>query len=163
MNSIASGIVTNPINKYIMQKSGFNFEGHTDYLATLSKKKKNPVMMLVNSELKTVPLTIHVPLKKVSQLITKKLIHTKVKVAVEDLKILFDIKYPSIIVTGLNPHAGENGTIGKEEKEIILPELKKLKKKNVNIDGPLSADSILLNNNTSKYNCFIFLYHDKEI
>ena len=75
-NSIASAIVTNPINKYIMYKSGFDFEGHTDFLGSLSIKKKNPVMMLVTNGLKTLPLTIHVPLKKVTELITKELIIT---------------------------------------------------------------------------------------
>ena len=114
-NSIASAIVTNPINKYIMYKSGFDFEGHTDFLGSLSIKKKNPVMMLVTNGLKTLPLTIHVPLKKVTELITKELINTKIKIAVDDLKTFFDIKKPSIIVTGLNPHAGENGDLGDEE------------------------------------------------
>ena len=91
-NSIASAIVTNPINKYIMYKSGFNFEGHTDFLGSLSTKKKNPVMMLVTNELKTLPLTIHVPLKKVTRLITKELINTKIKIAIDDMKTFFDIK-----------------------------------------------------------------------
>ena len=73
--SIASAIVTNPINKYLMYKSGFNFEGHTDFLGSLSIKKKNPVMMLATNGLKTLPLTIHVPLKKVAEMITKELIN----------------------------------------------------------------------------------------
>ena len=110
-----------------MYKSGFNFEGHTDFLGSLSTKKKNPVMMLVTNGLKTLPLTIHVPLKKVSKLITKELIHAKVKIAVEDLKVLFDINKPSIIITGLNPHAGENGDLGDEEIKVIKPAIDELK------------------------------------
>ena len=164
MNSIASGIVTNPINKYVMQKSGFNFEGHTDYLATLSKKKKNPVMMLVNSELKTIPLTIHVPLKRVPKLITKDLIFTKVKIAVEDLKKFFNIKNPRIIVTGLNPHAGENGNLGYEEINIIKPALDELKKqKNISLVGPVSADTAFSPNKRSQYDLAICMYHDQAL
>ena len=97
MNSIASAIVTNPINKNMMHKSGFNFEGHTDFLATLSSKKKTPLMMLVTNELKTLPLTIHVPLTKVPELITKDLIYYNVKIAAEALQTYFNIKKPSII------------------------------------------------------------------
>ena len=98
-------------------------------------------MILVTNGLKTLPLTIHVPLRKVTQLITKELIHTKVKIAVNDLKTLFDIKQPSIIVTGLNPHAGENGDLGDEEINIIKPAIDELKKLyNLSITGPISAD-----------------------
>ncbi len=164
MNSIASGIVTNPINKYIMQKSGFNFEGHTDYLGTLSKKKKNPVMMLVNNELKTIPLTIHVPIERVPKLITKDLIFTKIKIAVEDLKNFFNIKNPRIIVTGLNPHAGENGNLGYEEINIIKPALDELKKqKNISLVGPVSADTAFSSSKRSQYDLAICMYHDQAL
>ena len=142
INSIASEIVTNPINKYTMHKSGFNFEGHTEFLASLSVQKKVPVMMLVTNGLRTVPLTIHVPLKKVHKLITKELIQTKIKIVVNDLKTFFNIKEPRIIVTGLNPHAGENGDFGDEEIEVIKPAINELKKfNNINIMGPISADT----------------------
>ncbi len=164
MNSIASGVVTNPINKYIMQKSGFNYEGHTDFLATLSKKKKIPVMMLVTSELKTLPLTIHVPLEKVSKLLTKELISTKIKIAVEDLKRFFNIKNPRIIVTGLNPHAGENGNLGDEEIKIIKPALDNLKKqKNISLIGPISADTAFSSNKRRQYDLAVCMYHDQAL
>ncbi len=162
--SIASAIVTNPINKYIMYKSGFDFEGHTEFLGSLSTKKNNPVMILVTNGLKTLPLTIHVPLKKVSQLITKKLIHTKVKVAVEDLKILFDIKYPSIIVTGLNPHAGENGDLGDEEIKVIKPAIDELKKLiDITITGPVSPDIAFSPEKRSNYDLAVCMYHDQAL
>ena len=163
-NSIASAIVTNPINKYIMYKSGFNFEGHTDFLGSLSIKKKNPVMMLVTNGLKTLPLTIHIPLKKVSKLITKELIHTKVKIAVDDLKILFGIKKPSIIITGLNPHAGENGDLGDEEIKIIKPAIEELKKLyNISISGPISADIAFSSEKRSQYDLAVCMYHDQAL
>ena len=163
-NSIASAIVTNPINKYIMYKSGFDFEGHTDFLGSLSIKKKNPVMMLVTNGLKTLPLTIHVPLKKVAELITKELINTKIKIAVDDLKTLFDIKKPSIIVTGLNPHAGENGDLGDEEIRIIKPAIDELKKlTNISITGPISADIAFSPSKRCNYDLAVCMYHDQAL
>ena len=163
-NSIASAIVTNPINKHIMYKSGFDFEGHTDFLGSLSLKKKNPVMMLVTNGLKTLPLTIHVPLKKVAELITKELINTKIKIAVDDLKTLFDIKKPSIIVTGLNPHAGENGDLGDEEIRIIKPAIDELKKlNNLSITGPISADIAFSPSKRCHYDLAVCMYHDQAL
>lgn len=163
-NSIASAIVTNPINKHIMYKSGFDFEGHTDFLGSLSLKKKNPVMMLVTNGLKTLPLTIHVPLKKVAELITKELINTKIKIAVDDLKTLFDIKKPSIIVTGLNPHAGENGDLGDEEVRVIKPAIDELRKlPNISITGPISADIAFSPNKRCNYDLAVCMYHDQAL
>ena len=163
-NSIASAIVTNPINKYIMHKSGFNFEGHTDFLSSLSKKKKVPVMMLVTNELKTLPLTIHVPLNKVPKLITKDLIHSKIKIAIKDLKTFFDIKKPSLIVTGLNPHAGENGDLGDEEIKVIKPAVDELKKiTNLSITGPVSADIAFSPDKRCNYDLAVCMYHDQAL
>ena len=162
--SIASAIVTNPINKSIMYKSGFDFDGHTDFLGFLSTKKKKPVMILVTNRLKTLPLTIHVPLRKVSQMITKELIHSKVKIAVEDLKILFDIKYPSIIVTGLNPHAGENGDLGDEEIKVIKPAIDELKKLiDISITGPISSDIAFSPEKRCHYDLAVCMYHDQAL
>ena len=164
INSIASAIVTNPINKYTMHKSGFNFEGHTDFLASLSVQKKDPVMMLVTNGLRTVPLTIHVPLKKVYKLITKELIQTKIKIAVKDLKTFFNIKEPRIIVTGLNPHAGESGDFGDEEIEVIKPAIDELKKiNNINIIGPISADTAFSLDKRKKYDLAVCMYHDQAL
>ena len=163
-NSVASAIVTNPINKYVMYKSGFNFEGHTDFLSSLSKKKKDPVMMLVTNELKTMPLTIHVPLNMVPKLITKDLIHSKIKIAVDGLKTFFDIKKPSLIITGLNPHAGENGDLGNEEIEIIKPAVDEIKKiTNISITGPISADIAFSPEKRCNYDLAVCMYHDQAL
>ena len=162
--SVASAIVTNPINKFVMHKAGFNFEGHTDFLATLSLKKNKPVMMLVTKELKTLPLTIHVPLIKVPKLITKDLICSNVKIAAEALKNFFNIKRPSIIVTGLNPHAGENGDFGKEEINIIKPAIDELRKlDNIYLSGPISADTAFSPTRRSKYDLAVCMYHDQAL
>ena len=147
-----------------MHKSGFNFEGHTDFLASLSVQKKDPVMMLVTNGLRTVPLTIHVPLKKVYKLITKELIQTKIKIVVDDLKTFFNIKEPRIIVTGLNPHAGENGDFGDEEIEVIKPAIDELKKiNNINIIGPISADTAFSLDKRKQYDLAVCMYHDQAL
>lgn len=164
MKSVASAIVTNPINKYMMHKAGFQYEGHTDFLATLSTKKKSPVMMLVTKELKTLPLTIHVPLIKVPKLITKDLICSNIQIAAEALKKFFNIKNPSIIVTGLNPHAGENGDFGHEEIEVIKPAIYELKKlNNIHLSGPISADTAFTSNRRYKYDLAVCMYHDQAL
>ena len=164
MNSIASAIVTNPISKNMMYKSGFNFQGHTDFLASLSKYKKNPVMMLVIKDLKTIPLTVHVPLKNVPKLISKNLIELTISIAKESLISLFNISKPRIIITGLNPHAGENGDIGDEEKKIIIPAINEAKKKqNCFLEGPISADTAFSSEKRRFYDVAICMYHDQAL
>ena len=164
MSSIASAIVTNPINKNMMYRSGFNFQGHTDFLASLSKYKKNPVMMLVNNDLKTIPLTIHVPIKSVPKLISKNLIKLTINIAKESLVSLFNISKPRIVVTGLNPHAGENGDIGDEEKKIIIPAINEARKKaDFSLEGPVSADAAFSSEKRRDYDVAICMYHDQAL
>ena len=163
-SSIASAIVTNPINKNIMHRSGFNFQGHTDFLSSLSQYKKNPIMMLVTNELKTIPLTIHVPIKNVPKLISKDLIEHTIDIAKESLISLFNISKPRIIVTGLNPHAGENGDIGNEEKRIIIPAINEAKKKqDCFLEGPVSADAAFSSKKRNDYDIAICMYHDQAL
>ena len=162
--SIANAIVTNPISKNIMHQSGFNFQGHTDFLASLSQYKKNPIMMLVINELKTIPLTIHVPIKNVPKLISKDLIELTINIAKESLISLFNISKPRIIVTGLNPHAGENGDIGSEEKRIIIPAVNEAKKKqDCILEGPVSADAAFSSKKRTDYDLAICMYHDQAL
>ncbi|MDC0228226.1 4-hydroxythreonine-4-phosphate dehydrogenase PdxA [Alphaproteobacteria bacterium] len=164
MNSSASAIVTNPINKNIMYKSGFKFNGHTEYLASLSIKKKFPVMMMVSNELKTIPLTIHEPLKKVPSLISKNLILLTIKIIAEDFNSYFGIKKPKIVITGLNPHAGENGEIGEEEEKIIIPAIKEgNKNKDILLSGPLSSDVAFTSCIRKNYDVAICMYHDQAL
>lgn len=164
LNSIASALVTNPINKKVMYESGFNYTGHTEFLASLSVKNKHPVMMLVGKHLKTIPLTIHVPLKKVSKLLTKKLIISTIKIARESLISYFGFSQPRIIITGLNPHAGEDGDIGTEEKTIIIPAIKEvLDNTTYHLSGPISADTAFSYDNRKKYDLAICMYHDQAL
>ena len=164
ISSIASAIVTNPINKKMMYRSGFNFQGHTDFLASLSQNKKIPVMMLVTKEFKTIPMTIHVPLKDVPKLISKDLIEITVNIARESLISLFNISQPRIVVTGLNPHSGENGDIGDEEEKIITPAINETKKKqNCYLEGPIAADTAFSSEKRKSYDVVICMYHDQAL
>ena len=164
MASNASAIVTNPIHKKTMYDSGFNFSGHTEFLASLSVKKKQPVMMLVGENLKTIPLTIHVPLNKVSNLITQELIIFTINTAKEYLISYFGISKPTIIVTGLNPHAGEDGDIGVEEKNTIIPAINKaIDNKTYYLSGPVSADTAFSYNKRKEYDLAVCMYHDQAL
>ena len=159
-----SAIVTNPINKKIMYKSGFKYAGHTEFLASHSKTNTQPVMMLVAQDLKTVPLTIHVPISEVSGLISKELIIKTVKIVAKDLTEYFGINKPKIFITGLNPHAGENGEIGSEEQNIIIPAIRKIKNSNdFEIQGPFSADTLFSSEARKTYDVVICMYHDQAL
>ena len=162
--TIASAIVTNPINKNIMYQAGFKYAGHTEFLATFSKKNIQPVMMLVSEYLKTIPLTIHVPIIDVPNLITRELIVSTVKITSNYLKKYFGINKPRIVITGLNPHSGENGEIGLEEQKIIIPCINDIKNNSsILLNGPLSADTIFSYQQRQTYDVAICMYHDQAL
>ncbi len=161
---ICIGIITLPVRKdLIKNKVNKNFIGHTEYFQKIDNKKYSN-MILYNKQIIVSPLTTHIEIKKISKFISnKKFIFNQILNLNNTLKKDFNISKPKLIISGLNPHAGENGKIGKEELTYILPTIKKLNKKGVLIDGPFSADSILIKNNLIKYNCFIFIYHDQAL
>ena len=105
-DEVVDAIVTNPINKYIMKKSGFDFPGHTEFLGYLSKLKTEPIMLLEAKKLRVVPLTTHVPLKEVSKKITKNFIIKKIQMIESNLKVVKNLQ-TKIFISGLNPHAGD--------------------------------------------------------
>ena len=155
------GIVTLPIRKdLIIKKINKNFIGHTEFLQKL-EKKKNSNMVLIHDKIIVSPITTHIRINSVSKTLLKKnYLVTQISNLNKTLKVDFNIKDPKIIISGLNPHAGENGEIGDEE--ILINKLiKKLKKKNINITGTVSADSMLLIN--KKYDCYIFMFHDQAL
>ena len=156
-----AAMVTNPIAKNIINYASKNFTGHTEYLAKKSKSK-NFCMMLINDTIRVIPLTIHIPLKKVSPSISKKLIKDTLKIINQSIKKDFGNKKPKILITGLNPHAGENGFLGKEEKDIIKPAIDSLKK-SINVYGPISADSAFTKENLNKYDAVLCMYHDQAL
>ena len=161
----ASALVTNPINKWaIKQSSNFQFEGHTDFLASLDKRNNYSVMMLTNNNgFRVVPVTIHIPIKKVSEKLTKELIETTIIILNESLKSDFKVESPKILVTGLNPHAGENSKMGYEEVDTIIPVIKKLTELGLNLVGPVAADTAFTSQKRTNFDAFVCMYHDQAL
>ena len=159
----ASGIVTNPINKEALYNIGFNFPGHTEYLAYICDNKTEPVMMLASDRLKVVPLTRHLSLKDAIETITTQSILDTAIILNRHLKKYFNIGTPRIAITGLNPHAGEGGNMGTEEILIIKPAIDELQKLNILASGPYSADTLFHNKARDKYDAVITMYHDQAL
>ena len=155
-------LVTLPIHKKTLYESGFEYAGHTEYLAHLTDSK-TPIMMLCNSQLRIVPLTIHIPLSQVSDTITsEKIIESSIIIA-NELSQRFGISNPRLAYAGLNPHSGEGGTIGKQELDIIIPALEKLKLQGIDCLGPLSADTMFHPEARQNYDVAICMYHDQAL
>ena len=154
----ADAMVTGPVQKHILLKYGEKFSGHTEYIAT--KTGGIPIMMLHSKKIKIALLTTHVPLKNVPKLIKIERIKEYVRIISKDLHKKFGIKNPRINICGLNPHSGEDGYIGKEEKEIISPAISSLKKSGYNVFGPYSADTIFTKNNAD---IILAMYHDQAL
>ena len=162
INKEYAALVTGPINKKIINDYGFEFSGHTEFLADISQTK-NVVMLLANSKVKVALLTTHIPLNKVSESIsTKKIIET-IKILNENLKRLWKIKNPKICVLALNPHAGEGGFMGSEEIEIIEPAINALLSEKICVEGPISADTAFIKEKTSKYDAYLAMFHDQGL
>lgn len=158
------GLITLPLRKDLIKINiNRNFIGQTEFFQSIDKKKYSN-MILYHKRIIISPLTTHIEIKKLSNLISKKnYLFNQVLNLSNTLKNDFSLNNPKILISGFNPHAGENGNIGNEELKIIIPTIKKLKKNGVNIDGPLSADTILIKKNLMKYNCFVFLFHDQAL
>tara|TARA_B100000902_G_scaffold383386_1_gene422204 strand:- start:66 stop:1052 length:987 start_codon:yes stop_codon:yes gene_type:complete len=162
--NICIGIITLPLRKdLIKEKIDKKFVGHTEYFQNLDKKKYSN-MILYNKKIIISPLTTHIKVKNISKMISNKtFLYNQIKNLNKTLKMDFNIKKPKLIISGLNPHAGENGKIGKEEIETIIPVVNSLKNRNISIDGPISPDGMLIKSNIKKYDCFIFIYHDQAL
>ena len=155
-----SCIVTNPIEKNIIEKKRKFFDGHTFYIAKLLDVKK-PVMLLTSPKISVVPITQHLSLKKALKSINKNIIVSTTKITDKYFKIFFGKKVPKIAIASLNPHAGEGGIFGNEEKKIIIPAIKTIKKKNINVFGPYPADTIFIKKFSKKFDVIICMYHDQ--
>lgn len=157
------GLVTAPIHKKNTQSSSFNFTGHTPYLKHLFGVN-DVAMMLVSENMRVALLTEHVPVKEVSAHVSKEKIISKLQVINQSLKKDFGITKPRIAVLGLNPHAGDEGLIGKEEEEIIRPAIKEAKQRmDVFCFGPYSADAFFARGNHEKFDAVLALYHDQGL
>ena len=156
-------IVTCPINKEIINEGGIPFTGHTEELAKLGKTNK-VVMMLANQKIKVALASTHMPLKEVSDFINKGHIEEVVEIIHTSLRDYWNANDPLIKVLGINPHAGDGGYIGKEEKEVISPALQNLKEKGINTIGPISADTAFIEKDgTKKADAFLAMFHDQGL
>lgn len=155
-------LITGPIHKHAAELSGFRYSGHTEYLAHLTKTKKY-AMMLTSGMLKVVLVTTHIPIKDVSDNLHSKDIADKLLLAHHYLKSYYGMKKPKIAVCGLNPHAGDSGLIGDEERRIIAPAIKFAKAKGLNVDGSLAADGLFYGLLKGDYDAACCMYHDQGL
>ncbi|MBO6503530.1 MAG: 4-hydroxythreonine-4-phosphate dehydrogenase PdxA [Kordiimonadaceae bacterium] len=163
-NGVASGVVTSPIHKEGLYKSGFDAPGHTEYLARLAGlPDDHSIMMLSTDGLRVIPVTVHVPLSEVATTLTADRILHAGLVAAEDLKHRFGIDKPRLAVAGLNPHAGEGGTIGMEEGTHITPAIWALRDHGIEVVGPVPADSLFHEEARASYDVALCMYHDQAL
>jgi 4-hydroxythreonine-4-phosphate dehydrogenase len=163
----AAAIVTNPVAKNILYRSGFTEPGHTEYLARLAEQATGtpvqPVMLLWSPELAVVPVTIHLPLKDVFPQLTTDLIVTTGRIVERDMRNRFDIARPRLAVAGLNPHAGEQGALGEEDLTIVRPAVERLIAEGIDARGPLSADTMFHRAARETYDVALAMYHDQAL
>jgi 4-hydroxythreonine-4-phosphate dehydrogenase len=155
-------LVTAPLNKHTMQSGDFNFTGHTPYLKE-TFKADDVVMLMVAENMKVALLTEHVAIGDVAKNITKEQIIKKINLLKNSLKKDFGIDKPKIAVLGLNPHAGDEGLVGKEEKEIIRPAVVEVKKNDCVVMGPYSADAFFARGSHEKFDAVLAMYHDQGL
>ena len=156
------GFVTNPINKAVLQKSGFAFPGHTEYLGHLAGGMAT-VMMLAIAGLRVVPVTVHVALKDVPKTLTRERIVTCGRILAAALTADFGIARPRIAVAALNPHAGENGVMGDEETRVVAPAVAQLKAEGIAASGPAPADTLFHASARAGFDAALCMYHDQAL
>jgi 4-hydroxythreonine-4-phosphate dehydrogenase len=162
----AGAVVTNPIAKSVLYRAGFRHPGHTEFLAELAAdggRVPQPVMMLWSPRLAVVPVTIHVSLRDALSQLTSELIVSTVRIVASGLKSRFDIARPRIAISGLNPHAGEDGSLGHEEQTVIAPALKALRSDGIEAKGPWPADTMFHEAARNTYDCAVCMYHDQAL
>lgn len=161
-----NAVVTNPISKSHLYQAGFEFPGHTEYLAALVEgveQPPHPVMMLAAGSFKVVPTTIHIPLKAVARVLSSELIIQTITITDRDLRRFFSLDRPRIAVSGLNPHAGEKGRLGKEEVDTIAPAIAAVRKAGIDASGPYPADTMFHGGARGLYDAAICMYHDQAL
>jgi 4-hydroxythreonine-4-phosphate dehydrogenase len=167
MAGSAAAIVTNPVAKNVLYNSGFAEPGHTEFLARLvqesSGKELRPVMMLWSPELAVVPVTIHLPLREIFKQLSSELVVETGRIVARDLRRRFGIDRPRLAVAGLNPHAGEAGTLGEEDRAIVAPAVATLVGEGIDAKGPLPADSMFHEAARASYDAALCMYHDQAL
>ncbi|WP_394689975.1 4-hydroxythreonine-4-phosphate dehydrogenase PdxA [Hoeflea sp.] len=163
----ARAVVTNPISKSVLYGAGFEFPGHTEYLAHLAGEALGrtitPIMLLAGPELRVAPVTIHIPLADVPGALTTKAIVEAARIMAHDLSLRFGIDRPRIAISGLNPHAGEDGALGTEDGTIIAPAIAELRASGIDASGPLSADTMFHAEARASYDAALCMYHDQAL
>jgi 4-hydroxythreonine-4-phosphate dehydrogenase len=160
----ASAIVTGPIAKSKLAQAGFAQPGQTEFLAdACGLPHADTVMMLAGPSLRTVPLTVHEPLSAVPGLVTRELIERKARIVALALARDFGISAPRLAITGLNPHAGEDGRMGREELEVIAPAIAALRSEGLAVTGPHAADALFAAHERSGYDVALCMYHDQAL
>ena len=162
LDSAFDAVVTAPVHKGIINDAGIAFSGHTEFLAELAHTAQ-VVMMLVGSNLRVALATTHLALKDVPAAITKKSLETTIRILHQDLVNKFGISQPRILVAGLNPHAGEDGYLGREEIEVINPVLQMLRNEGMQLIGALPADTLFAKHHLEKADAVLAMYHDQGL
>ena len=163
----AAALVTNPIAKSVLYAAGFPHPGHTEFLAELARTgdgaAPRPVMMIWSETLAVVPVTIHVPLADVPGLLTRDLIVETAIIVATDLERRFGMSRPRLALSGLNPHAGENGSLGREDDAVIAPAIAELKARGIDASGPYPADTMFHARARAQYDVALAMYHDQAL
>jgi 4-hydroxythreonine-4-phosphate dehydrogenase len=159
----ASGVVTNPIQKSVLTAAGFPHPGHTEFLGQLAGTGTTPVMMLACPGLRVVPVTIHMALKRAAAELTTATIVDQGRIVAAALQRDFGLAAPRLVVAGLNPHAGEDGTMGREDIEIVAPAVAALRAEGIAARGPLPADTLFTPRARATYDCALCMYHDQAL
>jgi len=162
----ASAVVTNPIAKSVLYGAGFRHPGHTEFLAELAArdgKTPQPVMMLWSPTLAVVPVTIHLSLREAIVQLSTELIVSTARIAADGLKRSFGLARPRLALSGLNPHAGEDGSLGTEDQAIVAPAVDRLRREGIDARGPLPADTMFHDAARKTYDCAICMYHDQAL
>jgi 4-hydroxythreonine-4-phosphate dehydrogenase len=163
----AAAIVTNPVAKSVLYRTGFAEPGHTEFLAKLAEaatgRPRRAVMMLWSPELAVVPVTIHLPLREVTAQLTSDLIVETARIVAHDLENRFGLPRPRLAVAGLNPHAGEDGTMGDEDRNVVAPAVERLRAEGIDARGPLPADTMFHPAARANYDVAVCMYHDQAL
>ncbi len=167
MAGAAAAVVTNPVAKNVLYNWGFAEPGHTEFLATLVQEATGvalrPVMMLWSPELAVVPVTIHLPLREIFKHLSSELVVETGRIVAHDLATRFKLAHPRLAIAGLNPHAGEGGTLGEEDRTIVAPAVARLVSEGIDAKGPLAADSMFHERARASYDAALCMYHDQAL
>jgi 4-hydroxythreonine-4-phosphate dehydrogenase len=167
----AAAVVTNPIHKHALYQAGFTHPGHTEFLGVLAEAfgpapdggAWRPIMMLAGPDLRTVPVTVHVSLARAAAELDQETIEATARIVARDLRARFGIPSPRLVVAGLNPHAGEDGAMGREDIDVIRPAVERLRAEGLDVRGPLPGDTLFHARARATYDAALCMYHDQAL